>query len=186
MDWDFGLMEIGMISTICLLMWFIPNGVVSCKACKTQRTKKRATSPLVRNLRENTWKSVSVCCKQGGPWLQILASCGAHLIWQMSCTHVSLCITLSLRMKQTKIYLNWTSQAHLSLLCDGYSPSTTFKLAPITGKNRKHIILCGMIWFNICGLREDTIITRYYRVCYSCRCNNILSFNFLHYRTVQV
>ena len=178
-------MEIGMISTICLLMGYILNGVVSCKVCKTQRTKKRATSLLVRNLLEKTWKDASVCYKQGGLWLRILADCGAHLIWPMSCTRVSLCITWSLRMKQMKIFRNWTFQAHHSLLWDGDSLLTTSKLAPKTCKNRRLIILCGMIWFNICGLREDTIMIRFHRVCYSFRYNNILSFNFLHYRTVQ-
>lgn len=157
MEWVLGLMEIGMINTICLLTGFILNGVVSCKVYKIRKTKKKATSLLLKNPPEKMWKDVSVYCNQGGLWLHILADYGAHPIWLMSCTHVSLCIIWSLRMRLMKIFRSYMLQTHLTLHWGGASLSTTFKLAHPTCKTRKLITLCATIWFNICGMKRVSI-----------------------------
>ena len=62
---DFRQIEIGMINIICLLMGFILNGVVSCKFYKILKTKKIATSLLVKNPLEKMWKNISMYCNQG-------------------------------------------------------------------------------------------------------------------------
>ena len=65
MEWIFWLMEIGMINIICLLTEFNVNRVVSCKVYKIRKTKKKATSLLLKDLPEKMWKDVSVYCNRG-------------------------------------------------------------------------------------------------------------------------